>query len=202
MKFVLVSGSQREASSTLKLSRIIRNHMESWPDTEASVLSLHDHPLPLWDESAWDASSDLAALWRSVGAPLDLCDALVILSPEWGGMAPSALKNFFLFCGSQQLGHKPALIVSVSSVAGGSYPVAELRMSSYKNNRICYLPEHVIIRNVEDFIREYDHPVSDAVKYLRKRLHYSLSLLQVYARAFRDIRSSGVIDYQSFPFGM
>ena len=53
-----------------------------------------------------------------------------------------------------QLGHKPALIVTVSSADGGAYPVAELRMSSYKNNRICYLPEHVILRNVERILND------------------------------------------------
>jgi hypothetical protein len=39
------------------------------------------------------------------------------------------------------------LIIAVSGGAGGgAYPVAELRMSSYKNSRICYLPEHLIVR--------------------------------------------------------
>ncbi len=46
------------------------------------------------------------------------------------------------------------LIVAVSSGAGGAYPVAELRMSSYKNSRICYIPEQIIIRDVENVLNE------------------------------------------------
>ena len=68
-------------------------------------------------------------------------DAFIVISPEWHGMAPAGLKNFFLMWGKGELAHKPALIITVSSGDGGSYPVAELRMSSYKNNRICFLPE-------------------------------------------------------------
>ena len=73
----------------------------------------------------------------------------MVIAPEWHGQVPAGLKNFFLICGRAEVGHKPALITTVSSGDGGAYPVAELRMSSYKNNRICYIPEQLIIRNVE-----------------------------------------------------
>ena len=67
-------------------------------------------------------------------------------------MVPAGLKNFFLCFGRNELAHKPGLIVGVSSADGGVYPVAELRMSSYKNSRICYIPEQLIVRNVESVL--------------------------------------------------
>ena len=45
---------------------------------------------------------------------------------------PAGLKNFFLLFGQNELGQKPALMVTVSSGDGGAYLVAELRMSTYK----------------------------------------------------------------------
>ena len=69
-------------------------------------------------------------------------------------MVPAKLKNFLLYCSKDELAHKPALLVSVSAGLGGSYPIAELRISSYKNNRLCYLPENVIIRNIETFLND------------------------------------------------
>ena len=42
------------------------------------------------------------------------------------------------------MAHKPGLIVTVSAGLGGSYPVTELRISSHKNTRLCYIPDHVL----------------------------------------------------------
>ena len=66
-------------------------------------------------------------------------------------MATPIAKNFFLICNKGELAHKPGLIVSISSGNGGAYPVSELRSSSYKNTHIMWIPEQIIIRNVEQF---------------------------------------------------
>ena len=131
----------------------------AWPDmlkrccdpaepTRPILLSLADNPLPLWDEGAWGDDPRWTKLWSPIAAELDHSDGFVIVSPEWSGMVPAGLKNFFLLCGSELMAHKPGLIVTVSASLGGSYPVVELRTSSYKNTRLCYLPDHVIVRNV------------------------------------------------------
>jgi len=116
---------------------------------------------------------------------------------------PSGLKNFFLMWGKGELAHKPALIVTVSSADGGAYPVAELRMSSYKNNRICYIPEQVIVRNVESVLN--DDPAendADADRYFRERIPYALKILREYGLALGQVRGSGVADLALFKNGM
>ncbi len=40
------------------------------------------------------------------------------------------------------------MIVAVSSSSGGAYPIVELRASSDKNTRLCFIPDHVIVRSV------------------------------------------------------
>ena len=127
----------------------------------------------------------------------------VVVSPEWHGQVPAGLKNFFLMWGKGELAHKPALIVTVSSADGGAYPVAELRMSSYKNNRICYIPEQIIVRNVESVLN--DDPGrnnQDADSYFRERIAYALGVLQEYARALGQVRASGATDLSQFKNGM
>jgi NAD(P)H-dependent FMN reductase len=134
---------------------------------------------------------------------LRLCDAFVIISPEWGGMVPAGLKNFFLYCENSEVGHKPALLVSVSSGRGGHYPIAELRMSSYKNNHLCYTPDHVVVSGVKDVLN--DDKMNEENKndyYIKKRLEYSLNMLVVYAKAFIKIRESENIDFETYPYGM
>jgi NAD(P)H-dependent FMN reductase len=116
-------------------------------------------------------------------------------------MVPPGLKNFLLLCSPAEVGHKPALIVSVSSGVGGSYPISELRVSSFKNNRLVYIPEHVIVRNVEETLHG-DVPAGERDQATRERLRYGVAMLCEYARALRSVRESGTIDHKNFPFGM
>jgi len=168
---------------------------------EVSIVSLADHNLPLWDEDVVAAGSVFSAAIESISRDLDSSDAFVVISPEWHGMAAPALKNFFMYWGRSELSHKPALPVSVSSGSGGAYPIAELRMSSYKNNRICYLPEQLIVRNADEVLN--DGGVNgEEDEYLRSRLTYCLELLSSYASAFVTIRQSTVINNTNFRNGM
>jgi hypothetical protein len=116
-------------------------------------------------------------------------------------MVPSGLKNLFLLCNKQELSHKPGLIVSVSSGHGGAYPVAELRMSSYKNTQFCYIPEHVIVRRAEELLNGGEDAAKEDL-YVRQRLRHAVGLLEQYALALRQVRQSGAADYKKYPYGM
>ncbi len=131
---------------------------------------------------------------------LKAADAFIVIAPEYHGMVPAALKNFFLMWGNGELAHKPALLVGVSAAVGGAYPIAELRMSSYKNNRISYMPEHLIIRHVSKVLNPQSTGEEDET--LRQRIDYSVKLLAEYSKAYQSIRGSGVIDLKSWRNGM
>lgn len=200
MKFVIVSGSHRQNSQSDRVSNYIATQIRA-AGGDASVISLANNPLPLWDEGVWGDDPKWKELWGPISQELRAADGLVVVSPEWSGMVPPGLKNFFLLCSTADVGHKPALIVSISSGVGGSYPVTELRISSYKNTRIVYIPEHVILRNVEDILRD-DTATGERDESARSRLGYALNVLKEYASALKGVRESGVIDHKSFPFGM
>jgi hypothetical protein len=149
----------------------------------------------------WNGEEKWKSIWSKHSIELSACDAFVIIAPEYGGMVPPALKNIFLLCSNQELAHKPALIVGVSAGRSGSYPIVELRMSGYKNTRICYLPDHMIIREAEKmFLAE--EPQSPVETDVRARLDYFLRVLKEYAKALSTVRASGVIDAKSFPNGL
>lgn len=203
MQISIISGSHRANAQSLKVANVIRQQLEQDPAVQAGILSLADNPLPLWDQGVWDAEPKWQALLAPWREQLAASDAFVVISPEWHGQVPAGLKNFFLLFNKQQLGHKPALIVTVSSGDGGAYPVAELRMSSYKNNRLCYIPEQVIIRHVEKVLND-DGTANDARSdpYIRQRLAWALGILKAYATALREVRDSGVTDTDIFNNGM
>lgn len=200
MKITILNGSSRKQSQSGKIARFIDANLRAKAGVSTYYLSLENNPLPLWDESIWE-DAPTWKIWNPIKAELQSSDAFIFVVPEWSGMVPPAVKNFFLLCSHQELGHKPALIVAVSSSRGGAYPVNELRISSYKNTRLLYLPEHFIIRDVEKMFNG-ETPASEDDKYLRLRLDYCLNLLQAYGKSMKEIRSSGVIDHKTFPNGM
>jgi len=77
----------------------------------------------------------------------------------------------------------------------------KMGVSSYKNTRICYIPDHVIVRNVGQVLRG-DQAADEYASSLRARIEYSLRVLLEYAAALRQVRESGVIDLNRFPCGM
>lgn len=200
MKFAIVSASHRANSESDRIASFIANEIEQLGEIAHSI-SLAGNPFPLWDEERWQASQRWEELWGPTSAALSASDGIVFVVPEWGGMVPPGLKNFFLLCQSGELAHKPGLIVSISAGVNGAYPIAELRASSYKNTRICYIPDQIIIRSCQKALQEGENNQGDDSD-VRTRIIYSLQVLREYARALALVRASGVVDLARFPFGM
>ncbi|MEZ5570660.1 MAG: NAD(P)H-dependent oxidoreductase [Halioglobus sp.] len=205
MKIGIISGSHRPPSQSGKVARYIEKALLQQGLCDATWLyDLASNPLPLWDEGIWSGDEQWQRTLAPLSKELKSCDAFVIVAPEWHGMVPAGLKNFFLmWTAGGELAHKPALIVTVSVADGGSVPVAELRMSSYKNSRICYLPEHLIIRYVDTVFN--DDPAQNkpsAQEYFEDRLAYCLEMLREYALAFQQIRASGKASVEKYTSGM
>ena len=202
MKFFILSGSHRVEAQSLKVANYIKSVLtREHSGAEVYLYSLSGNPLPLWDEATGGAPD---ALWDPISSELKSADALVIVSPEWSGMATPGVKNFLLNCTADEIGHKPGLIATVSSTRGGSYPVAELRMSGYKNNRLVWLPEHMIFQHIGENLNAPDTApdLSKEDSYLRKRIRYDLRLLEEYGKALSQVRASGVIDHKTFKSGL
>ena len=203
MKISVISASHRENSQSLKVAKHIQKTLEQGISDDTWLYSLQDNPLPLWDQRVWENDPEWNAILVPLKEQLTSSDGFVFVVPEWHGQVPAGLKNFFLLFSRYELGHKPAMIVTVSSADGGSYPVAELRMSSYKNNRICYIPDHVIVRNVEKVLNDKPQDNdSSADGYFRERIEWNLKLLKEYALALKQVRASGIIHNDKFKNGM
>lgn len=202
MRCFLLCGSHRRASQSLKVTRYLAAALaQEVPGASALVHSLAGNPLPLWEDAD---EAERAQAWGPMARDLRAADALVLVTPEWSGMATPGVKNFLLHCTAEEVGHKPGLIVAVSAGRGGSYPVAELRLSGTKNNRLLWIPEHVLVQNVAGSLNLPDGAPDlgreDAA--IRDRLRYGLRVLGAYARALTQVRSSGIIDPRAFPNGM
>jgi NAD(P)H-dependent FMN reductase len=198
-RVIIVSGSPRRGSQSRRIAEEVawRAANES-PEWAPEVIDLAEATVPEWDESLQDPDSTTTETWLATSRRLARASAFVFVVPEWSGMAPPCLKNLFLMCNRHELAHKPALLVGISAGAGGSYPISELRASSYKNTRVIYIPDHVVIRHVGDALR---NPTPES-EHLDARLRYSLAILRQYAFALRSVRQSRVVDLETYPFGM
>ena len=204
MKISIISGSHRNPSQSEKIARYIETLLiTDFADVDPFVYSLADNPLPLWDQTIWESDETWIERLAPLKEQFSSSDAFVIITPEWHGQVPSGLKNFFLLFSRFELGHKPAFIVSVSSGDGGAYPVSELRMSSYKNNRLCYIPEQLIIRNVENVFNEKAEDNNEkSDNYYKERLNWCLEILHGYGKALSEMREETNIHNDKFSNGM
>ncbi|ARU88388.1 NADPH-dependent FMN reductase [Pseudomonas sp. M30-35] len=197
LNIAIVAGSSRNNSQSGKVARFLRKRLMQLgltSDTQSQVIDLGLAPLPLWP-------TEDSGPWPMFSQQLQIADAVIIVAPEWNGMACPAIKNFFIYASKTELAHKPGLLVAVSAGIGGSSPISELRASSYKNCRLCYLPEHLIVRHVEQVLN-MPEPQSESDQRLRARIDYSLDILGKYAQALKPVRESIDMTDPAFNNGM
>ena len=199
MKISIISASHRINSQSSKISDFLANNLFS-ADSNLDIFSLDlaKSLLPLWSPEKKNGEGLWGETWNSISKNLKSSDGFILVVPEYGGMATPAAKNLFLLCGNGEFAHKPGLIVTVSSGNGGAYPIAELRSSSYKNTHIMWIPENIIIRNVEEF-----NPGSHGKNippWLDNRIDYVLNLLLAYMFHMKPLRDK--INRKDFGNGM
>lgn len=196
LNVTLIAGSSQASSQSAKVARYLAARLQALEIcVTASVVDLGRTPLPLWPAPIEDHA------WVEQTGQLQRADALVVISPEWHGMACPALKNLFLYAGYAELAHKPALLVGVSAGLGGSYPLSELRASSYKNSRICYLPEQLVIRQVDQILNT-EEPTGDDDLRIRRRADWALRMLSEYAHSMKGLRERIQLEHSDFHNGM
>ena len=197
MNISIISASHRKNSQSNRVALILKKLIqEKFKNIKTFNFDLFELNLPMWSEEEIEENKKL--LFDEFSGKLLKSDGFIFVIPEYGGMATPISKNFFLHCNKGELSHKPALVVSISSGNGGSYPISELRSSSYKNRHILWIPENIIIRNVEHF--DPGNHGNLIPEWLDKRIDYVLNLLIEYSKCLRPV--SKLINRKDFGNGM
>ena len=197
MNISIISASHRKNSQSNRVALIIEELLKKkFKNIKIFNFDLFKLNLPMWSEEEIEENRKL--FFNEFSSKLLRSDGFIFVIPEYGGMATPISKNFFLHCNKGELSHKPALVVSISSGNGGSYPISELRSSSYKNRHILWIPENIIIRNVENF-----NPGNHGnliPEWLDKRIDYVLNLFIEYSKCLQPV--SKLINRKDFGNGM
>ncbi|CAM3545272.1 FMN-dependent NADPH-azoreductase [Vibrio aerogenes CECT 7868] len=199
MKLMIISGSQRANSKSLLTGQYLSSLAGESGFTDSEVLDLHALNLPLWNEDFWQKGSHSQAVWQPVKQALKEADAFIFITPEWHGMATPALKNFLLLTTDQEMAHKPALLASVSASVNGVYPISELRMTGSKNNHVCFLPDHLIFRDIDTLL---DESLNCHDARFDQRVRYTMTLLSAYAQALGPVHHDMLEEGAAFRYGM
>ena len=192
LKIAIISGSNRRNSQSIRISNILFQKLR-FLNINVSLVNLEKESFPFWQDDYDDLISPHKKAFEKTSLLLKDAEGFIFVVPEWGGMVPSQVKNIFLLASNNELAHKPGLIVALSESMGGAYPIAELRSFSYKNTKICWIPEHVIIRKVKDFFPDTDDR-------LNSRIDYSCKMLVEYSKALKPVRN--IADLKTFKNGM
>lgn len=198
MEVLVVIGSNRKNSQSARIGRVLVEQYLPEIFERISVHNLAELDLPFWDEGVDDNTIEWAERLHPLHSAMARTDAFVFLTPEWSGMVTPMLKNYFLLGDAKAMRHKPALIVSVSAGSGGAYPVMELRGSSYKNTKICFIPEHIIVRDVENVFVENHSSNSNRIG---KRIKFACQVLAEYSRALKSVREAN-LEWDKYLYGM
>jgi NAD(P)H-dependent FMN reductase len=190
MNLLIISASQRINSQSNKVAQYLAEVIIGF--STVNHIELCRKNLPLWDGEQSSKASEKSD-WSSINEQIKVADALILITPEWDGTASPLLKNFLMMCEGQDTAHKPALLTSVSNGISGAYPIAELRMSAFKNNKLVAIPDHLIIRNVEQVLNtpeQGEQTLTTRDNSTRQRIAYSLHTLKHYAQAQKILRAS------------
>ena len=192
MDIIVFSGSSRKNSQSSKIAILIKEKLKLLK-TNPDIIDLNKTKFPIWEEDEDNKASKHKILASQYSDKVNQAMGFVFIVPEWNGMVPPQVKNLFFIFSNKHFAHKPGLIISISDANGGAYPIAELRSFSYKNKKICWIPEHIIIRKVTEF-----NPDKDLR--LVSRIDYSCRIFIDYAEALINVRKSA--DYDNFNNGM
>ena len=199
MKISIISTSHRKNSQSKRISNIFKNFiLEIYNSTECFNLDMFDSKIPAWTSDKKENVNFWEKEFKEISFELNSSDGFIFIVPEYGGMATPNSKNFFLVFNNGELFHKPGLIVSISSGNGGAYPISELRSSSYKNSHIMWIPENIIIRNVEQFSPGKHGELIPP--WIDNRIKYSCDLLLKYSEYLKPIQN--YINRKDFSNGM
>ncbi len=189
MNYSIICGSPRKNSESMKVCKYIE-----------AILTHKRHEVSLIDLSSIDLSQKKHIEQQLHEQPdvkgisniLKMSTCLVLIFPEYNGMAPTVVKDFLSFSTSGEIAHKPALLISVSSGLGGCYSLAELRMNSHQNTLICYIPNQLTIRKVGSVLNDFNEASSKEDLETRNKIKSNLVILEEYGKALATMRESSI----------
>lgn len=93
VRCAVIAGSQRAVSETTRVARYIAARCRELTGQDAFLLDLGQTALPVCE-----SGDSFDGAWDAVSTALHRCDALVVVTPEWGGAWRRLRSRIFSCC--------------------------------------------------------------------------------------------------------
>ncbi len=157
---LIVSGTNRPGSNTLKLSNVILGHYQKL-NVAAEIYSLCDLPAAIFEPSAYaqKPAAFVAVQQKVLAAP-----GMHVVTPEYNGSFPGVLKYFIdMLKFPESFDHKPvAFTGGANGMFGALRPVEQLQhIFGYRNAHV--YPDRVFIPSAKTKFDEAGLMTDDAI---------------------------------------
>lgn len=147
MRLVVISGSTRNRSTTIKVAQsVLQLAEQSQLFSKINLLDFVTVALPIWDNAIKKELDDWQDEWQVTAQLIRSANALIIVSPEW---EEESLDNFYAFCQHDNSPLLPCAVLRVGSNCRGAYSSTELSMANFRQNHTYLILEHFIVATIE-----------------------------------------------------
>lgn len=147
MRLVVISGSTRNRSTTIKVAQsVLQLAQQSQLFSKVNLLDFVKVSLPIWDKTIKNEMDDWQEEWLVTAQLMHSADAIIIVSPEW---EEESLANFYAFCQRDGLPLLPCVVLRVGSDCRGTYSSTGLAMANFSNNDTCLILEHLVVATID-----------------------------------------------------
>jgi len=154
MKLAIIIGSTRPGRQSPKQAMWVANIAKDMSDTSVDTIDLIDYPMPFFNEPISPRYNPNRVIEPAVKKWLDAVkdfDAYVFVTPEYNHSVPGVLKNALDFL-TNELAHKPSMVVSHGSV-GGARAAMHLK-EILSESKAVVIPSGVAFSGIADNIDE------------------------------------------------
>ena len=174
---LIISGTNRKGSYSLKVSRVIKDIYRSLKEP-SEILSLTDIPFQETFKDPYPKAPPPAL--RPFIDKVETAPALIIVCPEYNGGFPGILKYFMDYWpwpGS--FTHKPVCLIGIGAGMFGALRAVEHLQGILLYRKLCLCPETVLIGNVQNVVK--NTTIKD--KALMERLRGQAEIFIKYSRS-------------------
>lgn len=157
---VILSASVREGRKSNRVAAFLQRYIHENKLAEVSLIDLNDYHFPVFHERLKYQQNPMPQAVEFAGK-INLADGVIIVTPEYNGGIPAALKNVVDLL-VDEWHRKPVAIATVSSgMAGGAQVTVSLQFSLWKMKAIT-VPALFPTPNVEQAYDENGNPSDKA----------------------------------------
>lgn len=158
LKLMIISYSIRQGRMSNRVALYFKNYLKEEYQINAGIIDLQEMNLPLLQERLKFLDNPPPAL-ITISQKIKNADGVLIITPEYNGGYPAALKNMMDGLGEEWY-RKPVAIASVSS---GSFAASQVLTSlgfSLWKLKALLVPSFFQVAKVQDSFREDGSPVN------------------------------------------